>query len=417
MKLFIYFIIYFISFNSFGLELKEFLSGETIKASDLNYNLNKFNYFFNPQNHYLFLSGNIIDKNSINSKIGSLVNCNSTQLNSDKIKAEDFNSLFSSISCEFPNQNQYDIDCDCFKNINYVKNDNTSWIIDGDLNTGIGFLNLDIYTPVNKNGKVVFYFHSLTNTKELNTWFPQEIKNTFVNLGYIFISVEFRHPAVEGYFSLNDQFDIAKAVSQIGDLSYFLGFNKEEIYGIGYSKGTLSLANFIDQRISDYSSFNFKKLYLLDAQVTFNENKYHELFLDKNTVSYGFIQLSSQDAFSLLNSGTKSFVGIELINDLGAVDSFLSVENNLNMSEKIGLPSLRLAYNYKDKGLINIKDVMPSIFPLEINYNEMDYLLHNPHSINKFCEIYSLYANCSGVDDLNFNGLNIINDMVNFIHN
>jgi hypothetical protein len=399
-------------------ELKYFNKNKPIKASELNENFKLFNYFFTNGYNNQFQSGNIVSKDDINNLLGTLNNCNYSLLNGFFIKSEDFNNLFDSINCSFPELSFYNSTKNAFINIPYLKNDNLVWTIDGSLNTGIGYRKLDIFKPSEqtKNNKLIIYFHSLTKTKDLDSSFLLALKDNFVNKGFTFVSVEFRHPAVEGYSSLEDQFDIAKSIDFISKMSYFLDVNHNEINIIGYSKGTLSLANILDSRVQNYADFiKIKKIYLLDAQITYNEDKYYDLFIDKNQVNYGFFNVSAREAFGTLNDSSKAIAGIELLNDSSAVDSYLSVINSTNMQGKSNLPKLRLGYNYQAKGLIKVNDVLTSLIPIQINATEFDYLLHNPESINILCNEYNKYGICSGIDNLSFNGTTIINDIDAFI--
>lgn len=399
-------------------ELKIFNKNESIKASDLNKKFSLFNYFFPNGYSNQFNSGSIINKDEINNLLNTLSNCTSSPLSGEVIKSDDFNNLFSSINCIFPESSYFNSSKNAYVNIPYLKNDNLTWTIDGSLNTGVGYRKLDIFKPneQNRNNKLIIYFHSLTKTKDLDNSFLLALKNNFVNKGFVFVSVEFRHPAVEGYSSIEDQFDIAKSIDFISRMSYFLDIDYNEINIIGYSKGTLSLANLLDSRLDNYAELtNIRKIYLLDAQITYNEDKYFDLFIDKNQVNYGFFNVSARDAFGTLNDSSKAIAGIELLNDSSAVDSYLSVINTSNMQGKTNLPELRLGYNYQAKGLIKVNDVLTNIIPIEINATEFDYLLHNPESINVFCIEYNKYGTCSGVDNLSFNGINIINDIDTFI--
>lgn len=406
----------FLSINTYSKNLKSFSYKEFIKASDINNNFKYFNHFFSNGYSNQFNSGQLIKKEDLNNTLNNLQNCSFNGLSSNFITSLDFNNLFSNINCIFPSSSYFN--SYFYENIPYLKPDNLSWTIDGDLNTGTGYRNLDVYMPSISNGKVIVYFHSLTMTKSLSTSFLNSLKNNFINKGYIFISVEFRHPAVEGYSNIEDQFDIAKSLNFIKEMSNFSSINNDEIYIVGYSKGSLSLANIIDSRYSNYSDSVVKKIYLLDAQVTYNEQKYYDLFMDKNQVNYGFFNISARDGFSTLNDGAKAFSGLQLLDDLTAVDTYLSVYNTTNMQSQSKLPSLRLGYNYQYKGrLLKLNEVLTSVIPFEIDPVGFDYLLHNPESISIICNEYNLYGNCTGIDNLNFNGTTIINDIDNFFSN
>lgn len=418
MKILLIIILYFSSSQIYSQEI--FFPNNFISASSINKKIESYDYFSNIDLMNYVDTGDLISKSNLNNFASSLNDCSFNPLNGIIIKSSDFNNFFNSINCIFPNSSLLNVSSGAYENISYIKNDTVTWTIDGSLNTGVGFRKLDIYKPISSNQKAIIFFHPLTKTKTLSDSFLISLKNNFINKGYIFISVEFRHPAVEGFSTVEEQFDIAKSISFISKMSSFLNIDKNELNIIGYSKGSLALANILDSRLDNYidEEFNIKKIYLLDAQITYNKDTYYNLFIDKNQVDYGFLSISAYDAFTTLNDSSKFIAGFQLISDSNAVDSYLSSLNSSHMNSiKDNLPILRMGYNHNEKGLIPVSNVLTSVIPLQINTNEFDYLMHNPRSITVLCNEYNKYGTCSGIDYLNYNGLNIINDIDNFIDN
>lgn len=146
----------FLSINTYSKNLKSFSYKEFIKASEINNNFKYFNHFFSNGYSNQFNSGQLIKKEDLNNTLNNLQNCSFNGLSSNFITSLDFNNLFSNINCIFPSSSYFN--SYFYENIPYLKPDNLSWTIDGDLNTGTGYRNLDVYSLLYQMEKLLSIF-------------------------------------------------------------------------------------------------------------------------------------------------------------------------------------------------------------------------------------------------------------------
>lgn len=304
--------------------------------------------------------------------------------------------------------NYYNIQCNCYKNIPYTQSQ-TSFIMDGPLNTGIGYQTLDLYIPAIPNGKMVIYTHPMGENKELDVQYEVALKEEALIRGYSFISVEFRHPILEAdeLNSITNQWDIIHALKFARlNMKAFHLTDVDNIYSFSYSKGSLLLANITsnnDQLSDIFGRIGIKKMFILDGQVTYNLDSYYQNFIDKDSIRINiFITMSSFSYFANLNNLAKSAMGFKLTSDLAVLDSLRQVSAETNLIPSNKLPDIFFAYNQANKNrLLKSNEVLSTsgVF----NINESDYLLHNPQSATAFCGVYSQFKTCNNIDNLQYN--------------
>lgn len=403
--------------------LFNFQPQKLILASEINSNINYFSdYFIN--NQPLAQSGQIITKEFFNNFLSN-VNCITPNINlNDTILSSEINQLFNNIDCSFPPTSTYDTSCDCYRDILYRHDINQNFTIDGNINTGIGTYNLNIWLPNNSNGKLVMYFHPMQDTKDLINPLSIAIKDALVDQGYIVVAPEFRHPHIEDLTEdisgivYPAQYDLVYATDFIFSKLNKLNVLPENVSAVAYSKGSLIVHNLMDNNF--VKNFKFKKLYLLDAQVTFFEQTYYDLFIDKGIVYDGLFG-STRDVFGDVNYNVfKALFGFGLNDSSGSIADHLYIDayRDVGTVLDVNLPEIRFGYNLSDKGrLLRVDEIVPSIFPtVTFDPVEVDYALHNPQSIDVFCPLYT-YNSCTSLDGFNYNTVNIVNDIVNFLKN
>jgi hypothetical protein len=314
----------------------------------------------------------------------------------------------------------YNTQCDCYQNIPYTATQ-TSFVMDGTLNTGIGYQKLDLYLPAIPNGKMVVYTHPMGENKEIDTDYEIALKNEALLRGYSFITVEFRHPILESdeANSTTNQWDIINALKFARlNLKAFHLSDVDNIYSFSYSKGSLILANITtnSSQMSDlFGRIGIKKMFILDGQVTYNFTSYYQNFIDKNSIKINsFISVSALSYFTNLNNLAKASFGFKLTSDLNVLDSLRQVPSETKLISTSKLPDIFFAYNHANKNrLLKSNEILSTSG--SFNLVESDYLLHNPQSATAFCGSYSQIKSCGTSDNLQ-NNLNIPN-VFNFFEN
>jgi hypothetical protein len=328
----------------------------------------------------------------------------------------------------------FDLTCNCYKNVPYVENDNISWIIDnGFINTNQVNRSFNLYMPAVPNGELILFAHPVGETKEMNGSFSQPLLAGLLQEGYAVASIEFRHPIMERALITNisqDQWDLILALKMIRQNLNFMGVSSVgNISAIAHSKGSLILANLLTSNslLSDNQGFlTLKKIYLYDSQITYNLDTHYSLFTGTqiNPICYlnlGFGCLvdpfSPYQALVYFNNLFDSAGGMALTTNLNVIDSYRSVTdsslmNNLNNTRT--LPIIRFAFNQPNVGKRSPQLLING--DLSLNYAETDYLIHNPLSIDHFCNNYNNYVNngCSGSSSYNFNINNVLSDIMSF---
>lgn len=316
-----------------------------------------------------------------------------------------------------PLSNYYNEQCGCFKDIPYV-DQQTSFTMDGPMNTGVGFQKMDLYKSANPNGKIVVYTHPMGGNKDLDIEYETLLKNEAINRGYSFVSIEFRHPILESdeVNSTVNQWDIINSLKFVRlNMQAFNLWNVDDIYSFSYSKGSLLLANITmnsPEMIDVFGRIGLKKMFILDGQVTYNFNSYYQNFIDKNPIQLNmFISMSALSYFTNLNNLAKASLGFKLTSDLSVIDALRNVSSETQIIPSNKLPDIFFAYNHANKNrLLRSNEVLSPSGVL--NMTESDYLLHNPQSGALFCSHYNIIKSCNIVDGLNyfFN----VNDVFNF---
>ena len=181
-----------------------------------------------------------------------------------------------------------------------------------------------------------------------------------------------------------------------------------------------NIINSLDTNLSDsFGQITLEKMYLLDAQITYNYDTYYNNFINQNPITIflaGFPvgTVPALTAFDEINNTAQSTVGFSLTQDLQVIDAYRQVLDTNNMNQILNYPTVRFGYNQLRDGLISPADIASSLVPLIINPTEIDYFLHNPESFPLFCSEYNLYGSCSGQDGLNFNLTNILQEIDSF---
>ena len=294
----------------------------------------------------------------------------------------------------------------CYSEINYIDSPNV-WNLDG---TGALATNdMDIYLSSNPNGRVMVYFHPMGENKAINQSYEIGIKDAALSEGYHFITVEFRHPILEeNYVSLpEEQEDIIDALKYIRKYYNHLGMNSpDDLYIMGFSKGSLALANLLQEGDSLYDNFGrikVKAMYLREPQVTYNYDLYYNN-LDVN--------MSNND-FNNLNNAVYSLAGFKLTTNTDVIDAYNTVLNQNKMISQIEyLFPIKMDFKYAyQAGYINNTNLFFS------SEEVIDYTMHNPEGESLFCGQYSLYQ-IDGVCSAIFNSGNTIytNEIFNFFN-
>jgi hypothetical protein len=290
-----------------------------------------------------------------------------------------------------------------------------------------------LYIPSNPNGELILFAHPVGETKEMNSTFSQPLLASLLQEGYAVASIEFRHPIMERAIISNinqDQWDLILALKMIRQNLNFMGVSSVgNISAVAHSKGSLILANLLSSNnlLSDNQGFlTLKKLYLYDSQITYNLDTHYNLFTGTQINPICYLNLgfgcmvgpfSPYQALVYFNNLFDSAGGMALTTNLSVVDSYRSVTdsslmNNLNNTRT--LPIIRFAFNQPNAGKRSPQFLING--DLSLNYAETDYLIHNPLSIDHFCNNYNNYVNngCSGASSYNFNINNVLSDIINF---
>lgn len=405
-----------------------------IKASDMNTIFSNINTLHgNSITFDVFNKGDFISKTKIMNQLSKIDSFYSSEPFVSTMSSLSLNNLILEISDlkNFRNQFVLDPSCDCYKNIKYVDSDTISWVVDN------GFMisdevqrTVNIYKPtLNNNGKVMYYAHQAGETSDMSSILASSLLTKFRATGYTVVSIEFRHPIMERELITElttTQKDIVHAIRKIRKNSKFLGLSLNDANFIGVSKGTFALENVLstDSILTDsYGRISFKKMYLLDAQITYNQDTYYSLYTDQSDVCLSYYMqtcltgyITAYAALNMVNNGLESVGGMVLTKNLEVNESYRSLDNTAHLTTLASqnkLPILRFGYNSINNGKQSPALVL-SEFYTQVFEGETDYLIHQPMAGDYFCNRYSLLSACNSINGLGHNAISIVNDVDSF---